>query len=95
MITFTSGANHGLPLELRGHVLNGATATLELCQAAPNMIEAADAFSISAGCDKTFTTCRTRFSNGMNFRGFPLMPGNDFVISYPRRGDGHTGGSLQ
>jgi len=95
ILTFTSGANQGLALELRGHVLNGDTATLELWQAAPSGVDDADTFTVTAGCDKTFTTCRGKFSNGINFRGFPLMPGNDFVSSYPRRGDGHTGGSLQ
>ena len=24
-----------------------------------------------------------RFANTVNFRGFPQMPGNDFVIAYP------------
>jgi len=34
-------------------------------------------------CDKRFATCRDRFANGINFRGFPHIPGNDFVIAYP------------
>ena len=39
-------------------------------------------------CDKRFATCRDRFANGINFRGFPAIPGNDFVISYPVPGRG-------
>jgi hypothetical protein len=35
------------------------------------------------GCGKRFETCRDRFANGINFGGFPAIPGNDFVISYP------------
>ncbi|MDX5493645.1 MAG: phage BR0599 family protein, partial [Alphaproteobacteria bacterium] len=31
--------------------------------------------------DKQFTTCRDRFANAVNFRGFPHMPGNDFVMA--------------
>jgi uncharacterized phage protein (TIGR02218 family) len=47
------------------------------------LIAASDAFTITAGCDKRFSTCRARFANAVNFRGFPHIPGNDFVIGYP------------
>jgi hypothetical protein len=46
------------------------------------------------GCDRQLGTCRKRFGNVANFRGFPHIPGNDFVLRYPR-GDGElTGGAL-
>ena len=55
-----------------------------------------DAFIVTAGCDKLFATCRDRFANVVNFRGFPHIPGNDFVTSYPSPGKpGNDGGSLQ
>ncbi len=45
--------------------------------------------TVSAGCDKRFATCRAKFDNVVNFRGFPHMPGNDFAPSpMPREGDG-------
>ena len=34
-------------------------------------------------CDQRFETCRSVFSNTENFRGFPHLPGNDFVLSGP------------
>ncbi len=34
-------------------------------------------------CDQAFTTCRTVFDNSTNFRGFPHMPGMDFILSGP------------
>lgn len=34
-------------------------------------------------CDQRFETCRDVFSNTENFRGFPHMPGNDFVLAGP------------
>lgn len=34
-------------------------------------------------CDKRFETCRDVFANTTNFRGFPHMPGNDFILSGP------------
>ena len=54
-----------------------------------------DSFTVSAGCDKYFATCRDKFANALNFRGFPQMPGNDHVLSYPAQGDpALDGGSL-
>ena len=53
----------------------------------PVPVEPGDAFDIKAGCDKQFATCREKFSNAANFRGFPHMPGNDFLAAYPNRGD--------
>ena len=49
-------------------------------------IAAGDTFAVTAGCDKQFATCRAKFANAVNFRGFPHMPGNDFVAAYPRAG---------
>ena len=46
------------------------------------------------GCDRQLSTCRERFDNVANFRGFPHIPGNDFVLRYPRGGDEHGGGGL-
>ena len=40
--------------------------------------------SFEFGCDRRLTTCRERFGNVANFRGFPHIPGNDFVLKYPR-----------
>jgi hypothetical protein len=31
------------------------------------------------GCDQAFGTCRDRFANTLNFRGFPYMVGNDVL----------------
>jgi uncharacterized phage protein (TIGR02218 family) len=54
-----------------------------------------DAFSLTPGCDKSFATCQAKFGNGVNFRGFPHIPGNDFVIGGVQPGDGALdGGSL-
>ena len=34
-------------------------------------------------CDQRFETCKSVFANTENFRGFPHLPGNDFVLSGP------------
>ncbi len=46
-------------------------------------MQAGDAFTIRPGCDKSFATCRAKFDNAVNFRGFPHVPGTDQVLSYP------------
>ncbi|MDG2527541.1 baseplate hub protein [Caulobacter endophyticus] len=45
-----------------------------------------------ATCDRRWTTCRAVFANGTNFRGFPTLPGEDFVTLYPAEGEIHDGG---
>lgn len=44
-------------------------------------------------CDKRFQTCRTVFGNALNFRGFPDIPGDDFLAAMPREGRVHDGAS--
>lgn len=43
-------------------------------------------------CDQQFQTCRDTFANTDNFRGFPHLPGSDFVLSGPAK-TGNTGGA--
>ncbi len=38
---------------------------------------------IFPGCDKRLATCRDKFDNVRNFRGFPHIPGNDAMTQYP------------
>ena len=94
-LTFTSGANAGLSMEVKAH-RNHFGVRFALWHAMPQPIEAGDAFTVTAGCDKRFATCHDRFNNIVNFRGFPHIPGNDFVMRYPVAGEpGNDGGSLQ
>lgn len=43
----------------------------------PFKIECGDTFRVFPGCDKFKTTCRDKFSNIVNFRGFDFIPGRD------------------
>ncbi|ATQ42142.1 baseplate hub protein [Caulobacter mirabilis] len=54
---------------------------------------AADHPSVGLGCDKRFSTCSGRFGNVLNFRGFPSIPGGDFLTAHPGPGERHDGGS--
>ena len=94
-LTFTSGANAGLCVEVKRHQKT-ATVSLSLWQPMPEPIILDDEFIVTAGCDKRFQTCHDRFNNVVNFRGFPHIPGNDFVVSYPLPGEpGNDGASRQ
>ncbi len=44
-------------------------------------------------CDKRYRTCLGTFDNVVNFRGFPDLPGEDFLTVYPRTGDLMDGGA--
>ncbi|MBB5050539.1 putative phage protein (TIGR02218 family) [Afipia massiliensis] len=93
-LTWTSGANDGLSVEIKEHRTASGHARLSLWQAMPEPVASGDAFVVTAGCDKRFATCRERFNNIVNFRGFPHIPGNDFVIASPDAGAGNDGGSF-
>lgn len=89
-LIFTSGANEGAAMEVKAHALAPEGARLELWRRMARPVAEGDTFAVTAGCDKQFTTCRAKFANGINFRGFPHMPGNDFVVA--RAGDGPNDG---
>ena len=44
-------------------------------------------------CDKRWETCVGTFGNGLNFRGFPDVPGDDFLTARPATGGRNDGGS--
>ena len=44
-----------------------------------------DAVTVVAGCRRTIEVCQSKFDNAVNFRGFPFMPGQDYMSGYPIR----------
>jgi uncharacterized phage protein (TIGR02218 family) len=58
-------------------------------------LAAGDRVRLVAGCDKRGETCKVKFSNYNQFQGFPDLPGEDWLVSYPTRSGGNTGGSLR
>ena len=45
-----------------------------------------------AGCDKQAPTCRLKFNNFLNFRGFPDIPGEDWLMATPVNAASTSGG---
>lgn len=94
VLTFLSGALSGMKVDIGTHSFDGNTVKLGFWLPLPRAPEAGDTFSIVAGCDKRFATCKAKFSNAENFRGFPHMPGSDFAYSYASGTSTHDGSAL-
>ncbi|MFZ3035391.1 MAG: DUF2163 domain-containing protein [Parvibaculum sp.] len=92
-LIFTNGVNDGAAMEVKRHTATAAGAVIELWQAMTWPVSAGDTVDVTPGCDKQFATCQAKFGNGPNFRGFPHMPGNDFVTAYPSSSGDNNGGS--
>ena len=92
-LAFTSGANARRAMEIKRHAATASAVTIDLWQAMSEAVAPGDGFTVSAGCDKQFATCKAKFANQANFRGFPYMPGNDVVLSYPASSTPLDGGS--
>jgi uncharacterized phage protein (TIGR02218 family) len=94
-VRFDLGVNAGATLPVMAHVRAGGTDVIRLWAAPPASLAAGDQLTLTVGCDKRFETCRDRFANGLNYRGFPHIPGNDFILSYARQGEaGQDGGAI-
>lgn len=90
-LTFSGGAM--VDVETHERKADG-TAELTLWLPLEEPVSVGEAFSVTAGCDKTFSTCRARFANHLNFRGFPHVPGADFAYSYADGERLHDGGPI-
>ncbi len=78
VIKWTSGANAGLYNQVRAWTRS--TNRIQVWGAARWPVAVSDTFEIVPGCDKTFSMCKTRFANSINFRGENLLPGLAFLI---------------
>jgi uncharacterized phage protein (TIGR02218 family) len=85
-LVWTSGANAGAAMEVSRHAKPGEI-IIELFEDMAAAPAPGDAFTVTAGCDKTAKTCRRVFGNIVNFRGFPDIPGNDWLLSPPSKQD--------
>ncbi|MCB1449064.1 MAG: DUF2163 domain-containing protein [Nitratireductor sp.] len=94
LLRFVSGAQTGLEMEIAEHLLSGSLASLNMWKPLAELPETGDQVELVAGCDKRFATCRTRFANSINFRGFPHIPGNDAALGYASSFTGMDGGVI-
>jgi len=73
------GANSGW----RSRIIAVSATSLVLRDVPLAAVPAGCRVRLTEGCDKRFSTCRTRFANSVNFRGEPHLPGNDLLTRYP------------
>ncbi len=76
-VEWTSGNNDGRRMEVKEF----ASAQVVLALPMGKSIQVGDEFKIIAGCDKTHETCQGKFSNILNFRGEPYVPGVDALLT--------------
>lgn len=84
LLTFSGGLPDGQKIEVKAHTFANNVVTIELWEDARGPLEVGQAFEVKAGCDKTIGMCEAKFANAANYRGFPHMPGNDFVAKVAR-----------
>lgn len=79
-ITFLTGVNEGQSLELKSYTQAGGAMVLQLLL--PYEPQVGDTYSLEPGCLKRFQEdCKTKFNNGINHRGFNLIPKIDRLAS--------------
>lgn len=89
--TWTDGRRLGLRDGVVTHRRDSTGDVLGFGVAVGDWVMIGDTLTVTAGCDRRFATCRDKFANSINFRGFPHIPGSDFVLRHPRHGDALDG----
>lgn len=78
IVEITSGDNNGVKREIKTFTANNFQLGLPF----PYPVSIDDTYHTTTGCDKTLTTCINKFSNAVNFRGEPFIPGVDESIRF-------------
>ncbi|HCQ66328.1 MAG TPA: hypothetical protein DIU07_14780 [Rhodobacteraceae bacterium] len=92
-LTVTSGAAAGLVGVIKADSRVGGIHTVELWESLRAEIAPGDTVRLDAGCNKRRSTCRDKFSNILNFRGFPDIPGDNKLLTIPLRSTSTTSGT--
>lgn len=94
LLQWITGPQAGSLVRVLTHTKNGSAVVIVLRDEPKFPVESGISFTIKAGCDKSFATCKSKFGNSLNFRGFPHMPGNDQAYAYARDGMNFDGGPV-
>lgn len=78
-LLMTSGAASGIGREVKLHQA-GSPATVHTVLPFPLLLQPGDTFEITVGCDLQKSTCKTKFNNVINFRGFSFVPGQAKMV---------------
>lgn len=75
-VLFTSGVNAGVS----ANVKSASSTALTLAYPLLNAPAVGDTFTAYQGCDHSMATCKAKFNNLANFRGFPFIPPPTYAI---------------
>ena len=92
-LTVTSGAAAGLAGVIKADTRDSGIHRVELWESLRAEIAPGDTVRLDAGCNKRRSTCRDKFANILNFRGFPDIPGDNKLLTIPLRSSSTTGGT--
>jgi len=79
VVTMTSGACAGVSRTIKRFYNVTGNHTFQVVAPWPAAIGVGDTFDVVPGCDKTQSTCKNKFNNVLNFRGFPYVPAPETV----------------
>lgn len=77
LLTWMSGKNNGLIVEITNQFNNQMSTAYPTAYA----IQPGDGFTALVGCRKVVSDCNA-FNNLVNYRGFPQIPGINFLLDY-------------
>lgn len=83
-VSILTGRAAGLSGHVKSDRVSQTLRWLDLWQGLTIVPEAGDMVRMVVGCDRQAATCQTRFNNFLNFRGFPHVPGEDWLRAAPR-----------
>ena len=90
-----TGSAQGLWGMIKGDRSDAGNRTIELWEPVRSTVASGVEVRLTAGCDKRQETCRVKFNNLLNFRGFPDLPGDDWLMAVPKSTGANSGGSLR
>jgi uncharacterized phage protein (TIGR02218 family) len=81
-IIFKSGENDRIHRDIRFN----NSGLIQTYLPFPSLPQSGDIIEVTAGCDKKASTCKNKFNNKINFRGFDFVPTNEAVFYNPSVG---------
>jgi uncharacterized phage protein (TIGR02218 family) len=72
-LMFTSGDNAGYFREIKRDDNDAVIGHLSFWERFPNDPQVGDTFEVTPGCDRLLSTCRDRYENVVNFRGYGVF----------------------
>jgi uncharacterized phage protein (TIGR02218 family) len=83
LLVVLSGRGEGQVGHIRSDTQKHGRREVELWSSINVSPQSGDSVRLVTGCDRRQSTCQQKFDNYLNFRGFPHIPGEDWLRSNP------------